>query len=58
MTLDIPLRKTNTGEQALSFLETKIWTTISHSTKNVKTTVSFPHTLKRENLRKLFWQVR
>ena len=50
MALDIPLRKTNTGQRALSFLGSKIWTKISHSTKNVKITASLTHTLKREIL--------
>ena len=36
MTLDIPLWKTNTGQQALSFLGPEIETKISHSTKNLK----------------------
>ena len=48
MALDILLRKTNTGQQSLSFLGPKIWTKISHSTKNVKTTVSFTNALERE----------
>ena len=53
MALDLPLRKTSAGQQALSFLEPKIWTKINHSTKNVKTTASFTHTLKREVFSKL-----
>ena len=53
MLLDIRLRKTNTEQQALSFLGPKILTKISHSTKNVKTTVSFAYALKREILNKL-----
>ena len=48
MALDMPLRKINTGQQALSFLGPKIWTKISHGTKNVRTTASFTHALKRE----------
>ena len=36
MALDIPLRKTNTGQQASSFYGTKIWTKISDTTKNLK----------------------
>ena len=50
---DIPLRETNTTKQALSFLGPKIWTKISYSIKNVKTTASFIHRLKREILSKL-----
>ena len=50
MVLDIPLGKANAGQQALSFLGTKIWTRISHSTKNVKTMASFTHTLKGQVL--------
>ena len=48
MTLDIFLRETKTGLQCLSFLGPKIWTKICHSTKNVKTTISFTNALKRE----------
>ena len=48
MALDIPLRKTNTGgQQALSFLGPKIWTEISHSTKNAKI-YGFFHTYSEE----------
>ena len=53
MLLDIRLRKINTEQQALYFLGPKILTKISHSTKNVKTTVSFTYALKREILNKL-----
>ena len=53
MALDMPIRKRNTGQQALSFLETKIWTKISDSTKNIKT-VTFTHALSREVLSKLY----
>ena len=41
MALDIPLRKTNTGQQTLSFVQTKIWTKLGDSTKKVKTIASF-----------------
>ena len=44
MTLNIPLRKTNIRQQAPSFLGSKIWHKIS--TKNIKTTGFFKHTLK------------
>ena len=44
--LDIPLRKTNKGQQTFSFLGPKI----SHSTKNVKTRAFFTYVLKREIL--------
>ena len=44
------LQKTNTGKQAFSFLGSKILTKINHSTKNVKPTASFRHTLKIEIL--------
>ena len=52
MALEIPIRKTNTGQQASSFLAAEIWTKISHSTKNKKTAAS-TYTLKREILSKL-----
>ena len=51
--VDILLRKANTRQQAFSFLELKIWIKTSHSTKNVETTASFTHGLKREVLSKL-----
>ena len=54
ITLYIPLQKTNTGKQALSFLGQKILTKINHSTKTVKPTASFRQTLKRGILSKLF----
>ena len=47
MGLGIPLRKTNTGQQALSFLGPKMWIKISHCTKNVKTAVFFIQNIKR-----------
>ena len=50
MAFDISLWKTKTGQEALSFLGIKIWTKITHSTKNVKTTAFFSHGLKREIL--------
>ena len=53
MALDIPLRNTSTGQQAVSLFEPKRWTKISTNTKNVKTTASFTHALKREVLSKL-----
>ena len=46
--LNIPLRKTNTGQMALSFLGLRIWTRISRITKNVKTKDSFFHTYSEE----------
>ena len=52
MALDIPLQNTSTGQQAISLFEPKIWTKISTNTKNVKTTASFTHALKREVLSK------
>ena len=36
MPLDIPLRKTNTGQERLSFFGQKIWSRINPSNKNVK----------------------
>ena len=45
MALHILLRKTNSGQQALSFLEPEIWNKVNHSNENVKTTVSFTHAL-------------
>ena len=53
MALDILLQRTITGQEVLFFLGPKIWTKITHITKNVKTTASFTHALKREILNKL-----
>ena len=36
MPLDIPLRKTNTGQERLSFFGQKIWSRTNPSNKNVK----------------------
>ena len=53
MTLVIPLRKTNTGQEAVFFLGLKIWTRISHSINNIKITIVYydaflTHTQKRK----------
>ena len=49
--LNIPLRKTNTGQKSLSFLRPKlrpkIWSKINLSVKNVKISSSFMHALKK-----------
>ena len=48
MAFDIPLQKINTKQQVLFFLELKIWTKISNSTRNAKT--GFFHTYSEEIL--------
>ena len=50
MALDIPLRKTNTGQKSLSFLGLKIWSKIDLSIKNVRTSSSFVHAIKKNIL--------
>ena len=50
MALDIPLRKTNTGQKSLSFLGPKIWFKIGPSIKNVKTPSSFRDAIKKSIL--------
>ena len=50
MTLDIPLRETNTGQKSLSFLGPNIWSKIDPSIKNVQTSSSFTHALKKNTL--------
>ena len=50
MALDIPLRKTNTGQKSLSFLGSKIWSKISPSIKDVRTSSSFMHTIRKNIL--------
>ena len=50
MTLDIPLRKTNTGQKSLSFLGPKIRSKIGPSIKNVRTSSSFMHAITKNIL--------
>ena len=50
MALDIPLRKINTGQKSLSFLGLKIWFKISPSIQNARTSPSFMHAIKKNNL--------
>ena len=47
MVLDIPLRKTNTGQKSSSFLGPKIWSKIGPSIKNVRTSSSFMDAIKK-----------
>ena len=48
MALDIALRKSTIGQQALSFLGPKICTKVSHNAKKVNTKTSFTHSMKKE----------
>ena len=48
MVLDVSLRKTNTGQKSLSFLEPKIWFKIGPSFKNVRTLSSYMHVIKKK----------
>ena len=50
MELDITLWNTNTGKKSLPFLGPKICSKINPSIKNVKTTSSFMHALKKNIL--------
>ena len=50
MTLDIPLWKTNTGQKSLSFLGPKRWSKIGPSIKNVRTSSSSMHAIKKNIL--------
>ena len=50
MALDIPLQKINTGQKSLSFLGPKIWSKIGPSIKNVRTSSSFMHAIKKNIL--------
>ena len=50
MALDVPLRKTNTGQKSLSSLGSKIWSKIGPSIKNVKTLSSFMPVIKKNIL--------
>ena len=49
MVLDIPLRKTNTGQKSLSFLMPKICSKIDTSIKNVRKLCSFMHAIKKKH---------
>ena len=50
MVLDIPLRKTNTGQKSLSFLGPKVWYKIDSNMENVRTLSSFMHAIKKNIL--------
>ena len=54
LALDIPLqtqgKKANTGQKSLSFLGPKIWSKIGPSIKNVRTSTSFMHAIKKNIL--------
>ena len=45
--------KTNTGQKSLSFLGPKKWSKINPTIKNIKTSSSFMHTLKKNVLLQL-----
>ena len=47
MALDIRLQKTNTGQKSLSFLAPKIWSKISSSIKNFRTSSSLCMLLRK-----------
>ena len=49
MALDLTLRKWNTVQNGLPFLEPKLWSKVNSSIKNFKTT-SFKHALKKSVL--------
>ena len=48
--LGILLQKTNTEQKDLSFLGPKIWSEIDPSMKNVRTSSSFMHAIKKDML--------
>ena len=50
MALDIPLRKAITAQKSLSFSGPKIWSKIGPSMKNVRTSSSFMHAIKKNIL--------
>ena len=50
MALNIPLRKTNTGQKSFSFLGPKIWSEIDPSMNNVRTSSSFMGAIKKDIL--------
>ena len=50
MALEIPLKKTNTGQIDLSFSGRKLWSKIGPSIKNVRTSFFFMHAIKKKIL--------
>ena len=50
MALDIPLWTTNTGQKKLILFRAKIWSKIDPSIKNVRTSSSFTHAIKKNIL--------
>ena len=50
MALDMPLRKTNTGQKSFFFLGPKIWSKTSPYIKNARTSSSFMYAIKKNNL--------
>ena len=50
MALEIPLPKTKTGRKSLSLLGPKIWCKIGPSIKNLRTSSSFIHAIKKNIL--------
>ena len=53
MALDIPLYRTNKGQNSMSFLGPKIWNKVRWNIKTAATTSFFMHRLKKEILSKL-----
>ena len=50
MTLEIPLRKTNKGQKSFSFLGPKILSKVGRGIRNVRTSSSFMHAIKKNIL--------
>ena len=48
MVMDVPLQKTNKGQQAIFFLHQQYGVNIGHRTMNIKTATSFTNALKRQ----------
>ena len=53
MALDIPLCRTNKGQNSMPFLGPKIWNKLSSNLKTAATTASFMHSLKKKILGKI-----
>ena len=51
--LDIPLKKSNTGQKSISFLGPSLWNKLDFGLKTAPTTISFTHNYKKHLLKDL-----
>ena len=53
MASEIPLRKSNLGQNSISFMWPSIWNKLSNDLKIINTATSFTHNYKKPVLKKL-----